>query len=381
MTEPDWTALRGRFPLLRQKTYMNSCSYGLLSTEVENAFLAYLDDCRRFGSHWDFWVGEYEALRSDFAALLGAMPAEIAVTASASAGINAVASALDFSGPRRKIVITDFEFPTSGQIWHAQAARGAQIERVIAGNPQTMLERLSAAVDETTLLVAATHICYRNGAKLDVGAIADIAKAKGALVLIDGFQAVGATAFDVSTSNIDFYAGGALKYLLGAAGVGFLYARAGATDALSPAITGWFAQEDIAAMDHTRHNPARTARRFEAGTPPVPNVYAARAGLKVIAQASLPMIEKRNAMLTQRIIDGAMAQGFSIATPTSPREHGPLIAIRARDAENLVAALLAEGIITSSRDGNIRLSPHFYNDECDVDKVLDALRRNRSLLG
>lgn len=380
MTEPDWTALRGRFPLLQQKTYMNSCSYGLLSTDVESAFLAYLDDRRRFGSHWNFWVGEYEALRGDFAAMLGAAPAEIAVTASASAGINSVATAMDFSGARNKVVITDLEFPTNAQIWHAQTARGARIEQVAAADHQSMLERLSAAIDETTRLVAVTHVCYRNGAKLDIGAIAKIAKAKGAYLLVDGFQAVGATSLDLSSLNVDFYAGGTLKYLLGTAGVAFLYARAGATDALSPTVTGWFAQNDIGAMDHTRHDPAKSARRFEAGTPPVPNIYAARAGLRIIAEASLPAIEGRIAKLTRRIIDGAQERGFTVATPKLSAEHGPMIAIRCGDAQGMVDALQADGVITSSRDGNIRLSPHFYNDERDVDRVLDALTRNRSLL-
>lgn len=359
---------------------MNSCSYGVLSTGVEAAFLAYLEDRRRYGSHWDFWVGEYEALRGDFASLLGVAPAEIAVTTSASAGINAVATAMDFSGDRNRVVITDLEFPTNAQIWHAQSLRGATVDQVTANGNESMLERLSATIDERTRIVAVTHVCYRNGAKLDVKAIAEIARAKGAYVLIDGFQAVGTMALDLSALDVDFYVGGTLKYLLGTAGVAFLYARSGATDALSPTITGWFAQEDIGAMDHTRHRPASTARRFEAGTPPVPNVYAARAGLQIIAEAGPSAIENRIAMLTKRIIDNAIGQGFSIATPIDPAMHGAMIAIKSRDAQSLVNALQSDGIITSSRDGNIRLSPHFYNNEDDVDCVMTALGQHRSLL-
>ena len=378
--EAKWAALRARFPLLERERFMNSCSYGVLSTDVETAFHQYLADRHRYGSHWDAWVANYEGLREDFAMLLGAHTQEIAVTASASAGINAVASALRFDQGRDKVVITDFEFPTNAQIWHAQAMRGANVAQIGRDEGTPLLDRLDQAIDERTRIVAVTHVCYRNGERLDVAAIARLARAKGALVLIDGFQAVGTMPVDVAALDCDFYVGGVLKYLLGTAGVAFLYARAGTTAALEPTVTGWFAQADIGAMDHRAHHPAHSARRFEAGTPPVPNIYAARAGLAIIARAGLPAIGARIAMLTARIADHADTLGIPMATPDDPARHGALMALRSHDAPAMVSALHGERIITSSRDGNLRLSPHFYNTKADIDEVFAAIGRHRALM-
>lgn len=376
----DWKQQRARFPIFGSTLYINSCSYGALSNEVEAAFHAYLADRHANGSDWDNWVGHNEALRVDYADLFGASPAEIAVTPSASAGINSVASAMDFSGDRNKVVITDLEFPTNAQIWYAQEQRGAVVERVTADDRDSLLERLAAAIDETTRIVAVTHVCYRNGEKLDVAAIGELARSKGAYFLIDGYQAIGTMAIDLPTWGADFYVGGTLKYLLGTAGIGFLYARQGILDAMHPTVTGWFAQEDIGAMDHTRHNPAHSARKFEGGTPPVPNIYAVRAGLGILAEVGLPAIEARIAGLTERIAERAGEAGITLATPAAAERRGAMVALRCRDAGQLVDALRRENIVTSWRDGNLRLSPHFYNREDDIDAVFDALGRHLHLV-
>ena len=377
---PDWSTQRARFPLLGRQCFMNSCSYGLLSDSVEKAFLEYLEDRHAHGSHWDAWVGRYEALRSDFARLLGCAADEIAVTGSASAGINAVASAMSFDEVRDKVVITDLEFPTNAQIWYAQKTRGATVERVVAEGNVSLLERLADAIDERTRIVAVTHVCYRNGEKLDVAAIARLARAKGAYVLIDGFQAVGTMPIDVTALDCDFYVGGTLKYLLGSAGIAYLYARDATTAALQPTATGWFAQEDIGAMDSRAHHPAASARRFEGGTPPIPNVYAARAGLAIIEEIGLAAIGERIAALTALIADQARAAGIPMATPDDTARRGAMVALRSHDAPAMVAALHEANIVTSSRDGNVRLSPHFYNEPGDVDTVFRAIGRHRALM-
>ena len=377
---PDWNTQRARFSLLGRQCFMNSCSYGLLSDSVEEAFLEYLGDRHAHGSHWDAWVGRYEALRGDFARLLGCTADEIAVTGSASAGINAVASAMSFDEVRDKVVITDLEFPTNAQIWYAQKTRGATVERVVAEGNVSLLERLADAIDERTRIVAVTHVCYRNGEKLDVAAIARLARAKGAYVLIDGFQAVGTMPIDVTALDCDFYVGGTLKYLLGSAGIAYLYARDATTAALQPTATGWFAQEDIGAMDARAHHPAASARRFEGGTPPIPNVYAARAGLSIIEEIGLGAIGDRIAALTALIADHARAAGIPMATPDDPARRGAMVALRSHDAPAMVAALHEANIVTSSRDGNVRLSPHFYNEPGDVDTVFRAIGRHRALM-
>src|SRR5271170_1602304 len=281
MTEPDFATLRREFPVLAHKTYLNSGSYCALANEVKAAFEAYLDDRLLVGANWDLWITKNEAVRALTAALVRALPDEIAVTASVSAGLNALASALDFSGPRNKVIVSDFEFPTNAQIWHAQEPRGARVVHVPrAADGYIPLEHFASAIDERTQLVAITHVCFRNGAKLDIPGIVRLARAKGAMVLLDCYQAVGSLDIDVKALDVDFAAGGMLKYLLGTAGIGFMYVRDSFIKSLVPTNSGWFAQENIGAMDITGNHPHPSARRFEAGTPAVVNCYASEAGLK-----------------------------------------------------------------------------------------------------
>jgi len=359
--ENSWARARSRFPVLEKKTYLNSCSYGAMAVEVMDALKRYIDDRMTKGCDWNYWVERNEAVRSSVAQLLGAHPDEVAVTTSASAGINSLASALNFDGPRNKVVISDFEFPTNAQIWYAQELRGARVVRVAESDGYIPVEKFEAAIDEETLIVAITQVCFRNGAKLDIPAIAEIARRKGALILMDGYQGLGATDFNVAAAGVDFVVGGMVKYLLGTAGIGFLYVRESLIKDLVPTVTP-------------------TARRFEAGTPPVVNTYAAEAGLAVLQAQGLPAIERRIGELTAAIKAAAREAGYSLATPEDPARHGPMIAIRSVDDAALVASLEADGIVTSCRDGNLRVSPHFYNNEQDIDNLFSALQQRRHLL-
>jgi selenocysteine lyase/cysteine desulfurase len=377
---PDWAVIRSRFPVLAKKTYLNNCAYGALAIDVMQALQRYLQDRLEKGTDWDYWVARNEAVRSAVARFLGAQADEVAVTGSASAGINSVASALRFDGPRNKVVISEFEFPTNAQIWYAQELRGAKVVRVPEKDGYIPLEHFESAIDDETLIVAITQVCFRNGARLDIPAIAEIARRKGALLLMDGYQCFGTMDFDVHRAGIDFAVGGMLKYLLGTAGIGFLYVREPLIESLVPTATGWFAQADIFAMDTTGYNPSPTARRFEMGTPPVPNCYAAEAGLQILTDIGLPAIEYRIGELTAAIIAEAKNAGYTLAVPEDPERHGALITLRSHDEHALVGILEDQGIVTSSRSGNLRISPHFYNNEDDIDSLFRALRKQQHLL-
>ncbi len=373
-------ASRSDFPIFRRKTFINSCSYGALSDPVRAAYHQYLSDRDEYGSHWERWVGMYEALRGRFAELINADAAEIAVTACASAGINAVASALDFSGARNTVVTDDFSFPTAAQIWHAQKKRGARIVHLAERGKAVPLERFEQAIDERTALVSVSHICYRHGAMSDVPAIVEIASQRGALVLLDSYQALGTLPVDAHALGVDFLVGGCLKYLLSSAGAALLYVRKDLIESLVPTTTGWFAQADIDAMDIHDNHPAPTARRFEMGTPPVPAIYTTLAGVGLILDHGVDRIAAEVAVLTAGLKRGVVEAGFSLATPEDPRRHGALIAIRARDEHALVKALEADGIVTSCRDGNLRVSSHFYNNLDDIERVLAGLKKHRAVL-
>jgi selenocysteine lyase/cysteine desulfurase len=376
--EPDFDTLRGEFPLLAHKTYLNSGSYCALANAVKAAFGAYMEDRLLVGANWDVWVMKNEAVREGLAKLLRVTPDEVAVTASASAGLNALASAFDFIGPRRKVVVSDFEFPTSAQIWHAQAARGAQVVHVHrARDGYIPLEEFEKVIDEQTQIVAITHVCFRNGAKLDAAGVARLAHAKGARVLLDCYQSVGSQSIDVRALDVDFAIGGMLKYLLGTAGIGFLYVRGALIPSLLPSNSGWFAQADIAAMDITGNRPSASARRFEAGTPPVVNCYAADAGLKIINDIGTDAIGKQVRALTRRCMERLDEIGWAAVTPSDDARRGPMIGIRSSNAGALAANLMERGVVASHRDDNLRVGFHYYNNDDDIEAFIAAMAENR----
>ncbi len=372
--------LRERFPIFESTTYLNSCSYAPLSTDVRAAYEQYLDDRDKHGSQWEQWVGMLEDMRAGIARVLNAEPDEMAITSSLSEGLNGLASALDFSGDRNKIVVCDFDFPTTAQIWYAQEKRGAEIVRVAAdAEDRTLpLANFEKVIDAATLLVSVPYVCYRNGACQDLQSIIRIAHKHGAFVFVDCYQAVGAIPIDVKALDVDFLAGGMLKYLLSTAGTGFLYVRGNLIDMLEPVATGWFAQSDINAMDITRNNPSSTARRFESGTPNVANIYAAIAGLKLIEQLGVANIQNDVSKLTTDIKNRAEENGFKLVI--AKERHGPMITLKSKDVHTLVAKLTEDRIITSSRDGNLRISPHFYNNHEDIERLFAGLLDNRNLM-
>ncbi|GIK38762.1 MAG: putative aminotransferase YcbU [Chloroflexota bacterium] len=373
-------SIRDRFPILQKKVYLNSCSQGALSIDVKQAYETYLHDWDEKGSPWEVWMERGEAARQAFAGLVNAEPDEVAVCTSVSAGVSALASALDFSGERNKVVVSDFEFPTIGQIWHAQERRGARVVHVPAAGNIIPTERFAEAIDERTKIVSITHICFRNGSRLDVPAIVELAHRQGALVLLDSYQALGTFPIDVKALHVDFLTGGTLKYLLASAGLAYLYVRQDLIPTLEPTALGWFSQTNIFAMDIYANTPSPTARRFETGSPPVPNIYAGVAGINLIQSIGLNKIEAHLHELTGAIKEGALRRGFTLVTPADPARHGALITLRSHNVSQLVGRLEEDGIITSSRDSNLRISPHIYNNLADVNRLMDCLTKHKELL-
>jgi selenocysteine lyase/cysteine desulfurase len=371
---------RHRFPIFAHRVYINSCSQGALSDAVRAAYEQYLADWDEKGAPWEYWVERQEAARVCFAELINAQPDELAVTTSLSAGVASLASGLRFAR-RSKVVLTDWEFPTIGQIWHAQEARGARVVHVHEAADGTIpIEHFEQAIDDDTLLVSITHVCYRNGAMSEVRKVVDLAHDRGAYVLLDAFQSVGSLPVDVEALGVDFLGAGVLKYLLGSAGLGFFYCRRGLAEKLWPTATGWFADENIFAMDHTDYSPAGTAARFQSGTPPIPAIYAGIAGVALMQEIGIADTRRHVNDLNARLSDGLDDLGARLVTPRDPERRGALMCVKAKDSNALVAALAEEGIVTSERDSNLRISAHAYNTVEDVDAVLAALSRHRELL-
>jgi selenocysteine lyase/cysteine desulfurase len=364
--------IRHRFPILERLVYINSCSQGALSDAVRQSYDDYLRDWDVEGAPWEYWVERAEAARAAFATIVNADPDEVAVTTSLSAGLSALASGLRYAR-RSTILTTEIEFPTVGQIWHAQEARGARVVNVPP-------ERLVDSIDDDTLLVSVTYVSYRTGELVRLEPIVRAAHERGALVFVDAYQAAGSVPIDVHALGVDFLAAGTVKYLLGSAGLAFLYARRDVVERVWPTATGWFADESVFSMDISDYSPSPTARRFEAGTPPIPSIYAGIAGIGLMLETGVEETRAHVQELNHRLLEGLEELAAVVVTPRKRDRRGALICVKSTDVDALVAALRREGIVTSSRDGNLRISAHCYNAVEDIDAVLDGLRRNRKLL-
>ena len=375
----DPAQFREQFPILRDKTYLASCSQGALSSRVRAAMGTFLDSWDRRGNPWDEWVDEAERLRGEFASLIGADADEIAITFSASSALNAVVGGLDLRD-RPRLLATDHDFPTVGQILLAQVQRGAVVDFVPERDGGIGADDVTAALDRRTALVAATHVAYRNGARLDVAAAARAAHDAGALFVLDAYQSLGVQPVDVRAMGVDVLVAGALKYLLGPSGVAFLYVRRDLIETLRPLESGWFAQEDPFAFDTWHLRYAASANRFQSGSPPIPSVYAARSGLALVQEAGVETTAAHVERLASRLVDRASDAGYQVLTPRDPSRRGPLVVLGTRDAERLAAHLRASGVICAPRADGLRCGFHFYNLEEDVDRLLAQLAPHRSLL-
>jgi selenocysteine lyase/cysteine desulfurase len=322
---------------------------------------------------WDAWMEEVRLAKAAFAALIGATTKDIAVFSSVSEATSAVASALDFTGRKRNVVASEMEFPTTGHVWLAQERRGAKVSWVAMRDGTIDAEEYDKHLTADTALVTACSGYYVNGFMQDVGAIIKRAHRAGALVFTDAYQALGAMPVDVKESGVDFLASGCLKYLMGVAGIAFLYVRPELADTLLPTTTGWFGRANPFAFDVKRLDWSTGASRFDSGTPPIMNAYIARAGMEMISSIGVDNIRTWHEVLSRRLRDGGRERGLMQHGTSDLARKTANTAFIVNDSHALEQAMRARGVLPSARGPVIRLAPHFYNTIADIDMALDML--------
>jgi selenocysteine lyase/cysteine desulfurase len=296
---------------------------------------------------------------------------------SASAAINSVASALNFR-ERKKVVLGEFEFPTMGHIWLTQQSRGADVQFVKADGDRIPAIHYEQMIDRQTLIVPLTHVCFKNGFRSELGAITRMAHAAGALVMLDDYQDCGTRPVDVNAMDLDFYVTGTLKYLLGPPGLAFMYVRKELIPSLVPTVTGWFAQANPFGYDPQHIELSPTASRFESGTPPVPNVYAAVPGFQLLSKIGMENVAAHIRELAQALLARALSLGIRAKTPAD--SAGPLVVLQSTDSALLLRRLAERNIVASNRHDGLRVAFHVYNTMDDVEAVVDVLKANIDLL-
>ncbi|HET9407542.1 MAG TPA: aminotransferase class V-fold PLP-dependent enzyme [Candidatus Sulfotelmatobacter sp.] len=369
--------IRSHFKIFQRKIFLNSCSQGALSDDVQAGLEEYITTWHDYGSPWDLWMQRYEEARAAFAKFIHASADEVAIVTSVSAGINGVASSLPFR-ERKKVVMGEFEFPTMGHVWLGQRPRGAEVQFIRAEDHSIPVANYEKMIDRATCIVPLTHVCFKNGFRSDVSAITKIAHQAGALVMLDDYQDCGTRPVDVKAMGLDFYLTGTLKYLLGPPGLAFLYVRKELIATLAPTVTGWFAQANPFAYNPQHFELSPTARRFESGSPSVPNVYAALPGFQLLHKIGMENVAAHVKDLARSLLNHVRDLGIAIKTPAD--SVGPLLVLQSKDSTQMVQRLAAAGIVASNRHDGLRISFHVYNTMDDVAAVVEVLKNNLDLM-
>ena len=369
----DWQQWRQEFPILSRKTYLNSCSLGALSRRAEARITQFHDDWHNYGaSAWyEIWLGRIEELRTRVAHMLGVAAADVAITHSTSTALSSIASAVDYSR-RNKVVVAELDFPTLAYQWLSRP--DVEVVRVPSDDGATItIERFAEAIDERTAFVATSHVFYATGAIQNLRAIGDIAHANGALFLVDAYQGIGQIPTDLGTSNVDIYVAGPLKWMLGGPGLAYLYVRPELVQQLRPRMAGWFGAHNQFGFDINDFEFRDDARRFELGTPALHMVHSALGGQEIIDEVTVPRIRERNEYLAERLLDRARSEGFTIRCAPHPGDRSAIVMIALDDPKAAVDHLASRGIIIDHRPGHVRVSPHFYNIEAEIELVIQEL--------
>ncbi len=374
---PDLLARRSEFPILEHTTYLINHSLGAMPRKVYDNLREYADmwatrGIRAWAEGW--WASPVET-GNLIARIIDAPAGSVVMHQNVSVIQGFVASCLDYSGPRNRIVYTDMNFPTVMYVWEAQRRHGAEIVSVPSRDGIGVeTEDLLAAIDERTLLVPISHVLFQTGYRQDLEAIVARAHEVGAMVMADCYQSTGTVPFSVTELGLDMVCGGSVKWLCGGPGAGYLYVRPELRDTLEPGLTGWMAHAEPFAFEPGPQRYADDATRLLHGSPAVPALYAARAGYEIIGDVGVERIREKSVVQTERFLARADERGLTTRSPRDPARRGGTVTLAVEQAPAVVKALAEREILVDCRPNvGLRISPHFYTTNDELDACLDAV--------
>jgi kynureninase len=368
---------RSEFPILERATYLVSNSLGAMPRGVADRLAEYVDEWAELGVRaWaNRWWEMPVTIGDEIAPLIGAGHGEVAMVPNLTIAQTAVLSSLDYSGQRDTIVMTELDFPSVRYVYDQLATRlGARIVVVPSDDGIGIeTERLLAAIDQRTRLVAISQVLFRSAFVIDAAAVCRRAHEVGALVSLDAFHSVGVLPVDVKALGVDFLAGGVLKWLCGGPGGCFLYVAPSVSASVAPGFTGWQAHERPFGFEAEMHY-AEHAWRWLNGTPAIPALFAAIEGPRIVRRAGIEAIRAKSVRQTTRLIELADARGYPVTAPRDPERRGGTIALDVPHAYGVAQALLANGVIVDYRpNAGVRLGPHFYTADDELEHAVDLI--------
>ena len=366
---------RAEFPTLETSVHLISHSLGAMPRRTRDRLNEYCDvwTNRSIRAWEEGWWQMPITVGNLVGQIIGAGPGEVTMHPNVSICQSIIASALDFSGKRHKIVSEGLNFPSN---FYNHYQSGAQVVSVPSEDGITIpLDKLLAAIDEETALVSVSHVVFKSAYIQDLAAIVRRAHQMGALVMADLYQSAGALPVDVRALNVDFATGGSVKWLCGGPGAGYLYVRRDLWPKLEPKITGWMAHKRPFQFEPGEVDFADDAFRFLNGTPTIPALYAARSGYEIIHQIGVPAIREKSLRQTQMLMELAVSAGFRVNTPINPLERGGTVSVDVADGQRITQELLRRDILVDYRPGGgIRIAPHFYTKDDELEFVINQIQ-------
>lgn len=378
MTGPDpLLTWRNEFPILETCTYMISHSLGAMPRGVRAKLTAFADLWNERGIQaWeDAWWEMPLAVGNTLAKILGAPPGSVTMHQNVSVSESIIASALDFSGPRNKVVYTDMNFPSVMYVWEARRKLGARVHMVASDDGITVdTQKLLDAIDEKTLVVPISHVLFKSAFIQDVAAVVEKAEKVGALVALDCYQSAGTIPFSLEKLGVHFALGGSVKWLCGGPGAGYLYVRPDLISTFSPAVTGWAAHARPFAFETGPIDYAEGIRRWMHGTPAIAPLYQCQPGFEIIQTIGVQAIREKSVRQTTRMIDRARAKGFRINSPLDSTRRGGSVIVDVNDGKQVCQELIRRRFLVDYRPGaGVRIAPHFYNTDEECDALIDEI--------
>jgi len=369
---------RLEFPILGNTVYLISHSLGAMPRETFSRLTEYAETWATRGVRaWaEGWWDMPVTVGNEVARIIGADPGNVVMHQNVSICQSLILSCFEPTPKRNKIVYSELNFPSVMYVYEAHARDGRlRIETVKSDDGITIpLERFLKAIDEETLLVPFSHVLFKSGFLQNAKAITERAHEVGARVILDTYQSAGTVPFSVKELNVDFATGGSVKWLCGGPGAGYLYVRPDLQPELQPKTTGWMAHEAPFAFD-TELRYAPSIARFLHGSPAIPALYAAQSGYQIINEIGVDRIREKSVRQTTRLIELAEEAGFRVTSPKDVADRGGTITVGHEDAAAITRELIRREFIVDFRpDAGVRISPHFYTSDEELELVVREMK-------
>jgi kynureninase len=367
---------RSAFPILGDSTYLVSHSMGAAPIGAKAALQTYWDQWAADGPEaWETWLPAIGEIADGIGAIVGAPAGTVFLGPNVSGLQASLATCLDFSAPRNEVIYESLQFPSLTYVWREWERFGAVTHVVPSDDGRSIpTERILAAITEKTAIAVLSHAYYVSGAIADVRTIARHCRTVGALLCVDAYQTTGVYPYDVTEWDLDIVTGGSHKWLCGGPGCGWIYVKPELLERFRPAVTGWMAHARPFSFEPAPIVHAPTMYRFGNGTPTIPGYVVAKPGHDAIRAIGIARIREHNVRLTTKLAEMALERGLKVNTPLEPSRRTGWIGIEFDGSERACRELIRRRVFVDYRPGcGIRVSPHFYTADDEIDAFFEAL--------